>query len=89
VSGHCSEDTILAGLLTTIVIFLIAIFSYIFFTDEYEIKEQVECVAYSVENGQCSKQEKTYSCNIQHGETLRICKDLAECNNFCEQMRNR
>lgn len=82
----CSDDSIIGWCFGLVAIAIITFFSYIFFTDEYTVIQERECIE-RISDNKCLKYETTYFCKKENGETLRICKDPAECSDFCNKAR--
>ena len=83
----CDEEKTWLAVLVTLLLISLGVLVWVVLTDEYEVREHTECVLFSTENGHCTKQQKSYSCVITHGETLRLCKEATECNEYCAKMR--
>lgn len=83
----CDEETIMIWCFCLIIASCLTFSSYIFFTDEYTVVKNIECVEMSADK--CLKHQMFYRCKIENGETLRICHDAKECSDYCSKVRGK
>ena len=91
------EQYILCGL-AGITIFVLLIFSWVFFTDEYSVRTHTQTVCTKYKNelviGVAAKTicieeviETTYDCKMANGEIFAVCKDAKRCEKVCNKLR--
>lgn len=80
------EAVVYVAVLTAVIVLL-----YAFFTDEYIVNSQKECIKWHKIEGRtqqsCGEYKMTYTCEIDHGGIIAMCDTAGECNRICEIQR--